>query len=147
MNQPMHENVTPHSIEAEQAVLGAILRFNDCFDRIGDLQAKHFYRDDHRAIFAEVVQMISRGQTADTMTVWAALQARGGANVDGLGAYLNQIAQSVPSAANVARTRRVTCSSRWPLMLRASPLKLASALPQHISLGLPDKADPWEQQL
>jgi replicative DNA helicase len=92
----------PHSIEAEQAVLGAILRYNDAFDRVGDLQAKHFYREDHRAIYREIVQLVSKGQPADTMTVWGALQSRGGATIDGLGPYLNQIAQSVPSAANVA---------------------------------------------
>lgn len=93
----------PHSIEAEQAVLGALLRFNDCFDRIGALQAKHFFREDHRAIFAEIVNLISKGDSADTMTVWAALQARGGTNTDGLASYLNQMAQTVPSAANVAQ--------------------------------------------
>jgi replicative DNA helicase len=68
----------PHSIESEQAVLGALMRFNDSFDRIGDLQAKHFYREDHRAIYTEIVHLISHGQPADQMTVWAALQSRGG---------------------------------------------------------------------
>lgn len=99
----MSTNTTPHSIEAEQAVLGALLRFNDSIDRLGDLQAKHFVRDDHRAIFAQIVQMISRGLPADQMTVWAALESSGAAFVDGLGAYLNQLAQNVPSAANVAQ--------------------------------------------
>lgn len=101
MNDIITNAAPPHSIEAEQAVLGAILRFNDAFDRVGDLQAKHFYREDHRAIYAEIVQLVSTGQPADTMTVWAALQARGGAITDGLGAYLNQVAQSVPSSAHV----------------------------------------------
>lgn len=94
---------SPHSIEAEQSVLGALLRFNDVFDRIGDLQARHFYREDHRVIYAEIVRMISQGQPADTMTVWAALEGRGGAIADGLGPYLNQLAQTVPSAANIAQ--------------------------------------------
>ena len=90
--------VPPHSIEAEQAVLGAILRSNDALDQVGDLQARHFYRDDHRAIYSEVVQLVSRGQPADVISVWAAIQARGASNVEGLGAYLTQVAQSVPSA-------------------------------------------------
>jgi replicative DNA helicase len=102
VNDPTILAAPPHSIEAEQAVLGAILRFNDAFDRVGDLQAKHFYREDHRTIYTEIVHLVSKGQPADTMTVWAALQSRGGASIDGLGPYLNQIAQSVPSAANVA---------------------------------------------
>jgi replicative DNA helicase len=97
------DGVAPHSIEAEQAVLGALLRFNDAFDRLGDLQAKHFYREDHRIVFAEIVRMISHGEPADVMTVWAVLESRGGAATEGIGAYLNQLVQTVPSAANVAR--------------------------------------------
>jgi len=95
------DSVAPHSIQAEQAVLGALLRFNDSFDRIGDLQAKHFYREDHRIVFAEIVRMIGRGEPADVMTVWAALEGRGGTVVDGIGEYLNQLAQTVPSAAAI----------------------------------------------
>lgn len=97
------DGATPHSIEAEQGVLGALLRFNDAFDQVGVLEAKHFYREDHRVIYAEIVRMISRGEPADTMTVWVALEARGGVTVDGIGAYLNQLAQTVPSAARVDR--------------------------------------------
>ena len=97
------DSAAPHSIEAEQSVLGALLRFNDGFDRIGALEAKHFYREDHRVIFAEIVRMISRGEPADTMTVWAALEGRGGAVTDDIGAYLNQLAQTVPSASGVDR--------------------------------------------
>lgn len=93
----------PHSIEAEQAVLGALMRDNDAADRIGDLEAKHFFREDHRAIFAEIMLLISRGYPADVMTVWPALEARGGAITDGLAAYLNQLQQSVPSAANIGQ--------------------------------------------
>jgi replicative DNA helicase len=42
------------NIEAEQAVLGALLRDNDAFDRIAELDAAHFYRGDHRTVFAEI---------------------------------------------------------------------------------------------
>lgn len=95
--------VVPQSIEAEQCVLGALLRNNDAVDRIGGLIADHFYRADHRAIFTEATQLISKGMPADVMTVWAALEARGGPFLDGLHGYLNQIYQAVPSAANVAQ--------------------------------------------
>jgi replicative DNA helicase len=97
------DGAAPHSIEAEQAVLGALLRFNDAFDRIGDLEAKHFYREDHRIIFGEIVRMISRGESADTVTVWAALEGCGGAIGDDIGAYLNQLTQTAPSAAGIDR--------------------------------------------
>lgn len=104
MNAPIDAVfVPPHSIEAEQAVLGALLLDNDAIDRIGALKAQHFYREDHRAIFTEIVQCIAKGQPADVVTVWEMLEARGGAFLEGLLPYLNQIAQNTPSAANVAR--------------------------------------------
>lgn len=95
--------VPPHSLEAEQSVLGGLLLDNDAVDRIGSLQAKHFYREDHGAIFAEIVKCISVGQPADVITVWEGLEAKGGSFIEGLLPYLNQIAQNTPSAANVGR--------------------------------------------
>lgn len=95
--------VPPHSIEAEQAVLGGLLLDNDAIDRIGALKAAYFYREDHRAIYSEIVQCISNGQPADVLTVWDRLEARGGAFLEGLLPYLNQVAQNTPSAANVGR--------------------------------------------
>lgn len=79
MNEQQHLAVPPHSIEAEHAVLGALMRFNEGFDRLGDLQARHFYRPDHSEIFAEIVKLVSRGETADMITVLASLESRGAA--------------------------------------------------------------------
>ncbi|WP_194720916.1 replicative DNA helicase [Noviherbaspirillum malthae] len=103
MNAPADAFTLPHSIEAEQAVLGGLLLDNGAIDRIGQLQSRHFYREDHRAIFAQIMQCISKGQPADVISIWDGLQNRGGAFVEGLLPYLNLIAQSTPSAANVAR--------------------------------------------
>jgi replicative DNA helicase len=103
MNAMADIRVPPHSIEAEQAVIGALLLNNDAIDRIGALKAQHFYREDHQAIFAEIVQCIEKGQPADVITVWEKLEARGGAFLAELLPYLNQIAQNTPSAANIAR--------------------------------------------
>ncbi|MDN4061465.1 replicative DNA helicase [Massilia sp. YIM B02769] len=103
MSNMADHNPIPQSIEAEQAVLGALLRVNDAVDKLGDLQVKHFTRDDHRAIYAEILALIKQGHAADPVTVWAALQARGGPFLDGLGEYLIKLSQSVPSAANVSR--------------------------------------------
>ncbi|MDN4061284.1 replicative DNA helicase [Massilia sp. YIM B02769] len=103
MSNMADHNPIPQSIEAEQAVLGALLRVNDAVDKLGDLQAKHFTRDDHRAIYTEILALIKQGHAADPVTVWAALQARGGPFLDGLGGYLIKLSQSVPSAANVSR--------------------------------------------
>lgn len=93
----------PHSLEAEQSVIGALLIDNDAIDRIGDLRAAHFYRGDHRTIFAQTVRMIARGVGADAITVYERLQAQGRADAVGGLRYLNELAQSTPSAANIAR--------------------------------------------
>jgi replicative DNA helicase len=97
------QRAVPASVESEQAVIGALLIDNDAIDRIGDLRAEHFFRGDHRAIFLEVVALISSSVGADVMTVFERLQAKGrAADVGGL-AYLNDLAQNTPSSANVAR--------------------------------------------
>jgi replicative DNA helicase len=107
MNDQQHLAVPPHSIEAEHAVLGGLMRFNEGFDRLGDLQGKHFYRADHGEIFAEIVRLVSKGESADVITVLAAMQARGAAFGADLGAYLNQMAQSAPSASGIAAQAKV----------------------------------------
>jgi replicative DNA helicase len=93
------DNLTPRNVEAEQSVLGALLLDNDSVDRMGDLRAEHFYRGDHRAIFTEILAQITAGKTCDVISVYEVLQSK----VDDCLVYLNQIAQSTPSSANIAR--------------------------------------------
>lgn len=97
MNQ--NEAQTPHSIEAEQSVLGALLLDNDAVDRMGDVRIEHFYRGDHRAIFSEIKRQISNGKQCDVVSVGVAL---GDSIADGM-EYLNSLAQNTPSAANIGR--------------------------------------------
>ncbi|UIN23518.1 replicative DNA helicase [Herbaspirillum frisingense] len=99
MNAPVQ--ATPYAHEAEQSVLGALLLDNGAADRIGELKAKHFYRADHQAIFAEAISLISKGEPADVISIWERLQARGDVFDGELLSYLNQIAQNTPSAANI----------------------------------------------
>ncbi|VVD74765.1 replicative DNA helicase [Pandoraea horticolens] len=89
-------------IEAEQAVIGALLFDNDAIDRIAGLKAEHFFRADHRTIFAEVVAMLSANQPADAFTVFGRISAKGGADAIGGIGYLNDLVASLPSSANVA---------------------------------------------
>jgi replicative DNA helicase len=90
-------------VESEQSVLGALLLDNDAIDRIGDLRAEHFFRGDHRAIFVEIVSLISAGAGADVMTVFERLQAKGRAQDVGGLPYLNDLAHNTPSASNITR--------------------------------------------
>ena len=46
--------VPPHSIEAEQSVIGALLLDNTAFDKIGELRPDEFCNDGHRRIFEEI---------------------------------------------------------------------------------------------
>lgn len=101
MNDDLRRAV-PQAIEAEQSVIGGLLLDNDAIDRIGGLRAEHFYRADNRAIFEQVTAMIASGG-ADVVTTFSTLQAKGKAEQVGGLAYLNDLAQNTPSAANIAR--------------------------------------------
>ncbi len=96
--------VPPHSLEAEQSVLGGLLLDNLAWDRAADLLTDgDFYRLEHRLIFAAIGALIGASKPADVITVYEQLQGLGkGDDVGGL-AYLNALAQSVPSAANLRR--------------------------------------------
>ncbi len=96
--------VPPHSIEAEQSVLGGLLLDNSAYDRIADfVSADDFYRFDHRIIFQHVVKLVSAAKPADVITVYESLVSAGkGEEVGGL-SYLNALAQNTPSAANIRR--------------------------------------------
>ena len=96
--------VPPHSIEAEQSVLGGLLLDNAAYDRIADLvSAEDFYRYDHRIIFQHITKLISFTKPADVITVYEALSVTGKAEEVGGLAYLNALAQNTPSAANIRR--------------------------------------------
>jgi replicative DNA helicase len=96
--------IPPHSVDAEQSVLGGLLLDNSAWDRAGDLLTdSDFYRYEHRFIFAAIGTLINATKPADVITVFEQLQSLGkGAECGGL-AYLNSLAQSVISAANIRR--------------------------------------------
>jgi len=89
----------PAAIEAEQSVIGALLRDNGAVDWMGDLRPGHFYRHEHKTIFAEVLKQIAGGATCDVISVAVALDDK----IPECLAYLNQMAQSTPSAATIGR--------------------------------------------
>ncbi len=96
--------VPPHSIEAEQSVLGGLLLDNSAWDRAGDLLTdSDFYRWEHRHIYAAIGALINATRPADVITVFEQLQSLGKAEECGGLVYLNALAQSVPSAANLRR--------------------------------------------
>ena len=96
--------IPPHSIEAEQSVLGGLLIDNLAWDRAADLLTdSDFYRYEHRLIFESVGNLVGANKPADVITVFEQLQSAGKAEASGGLSYLNALAQSVPSAANLRR--------------------------------------------
>lgn len=96
--------VPPHSVEAEQSVLGGLLLDNSAWDRIADfLSQGDFYRYDHRIIYEHIGRLIASTRPADVVTVYEALSTAGKADDVGGLAYLNALAQNTPSAANIRR--------------------------------------------
>jgi len=96
--------IPPHSVEAESSVVGGLLLDNNAWDRVGDLlKDSDFYRFEHRLIFAAIRELINASKPADVITVFERLQSIGKAEEVGGLAYLNSLAQYVPSASNIRR--------------------------------------------
>jgi replicative DNA helicase len=103
-SQLLNLRVPPHSIDAEQSVLGGILIDNGAFERIGDVVSEaDFYRDDHRRIFRHISRLIEKNKPADVVTVDEAIKASEDKDKTGGMAYLAALAGNTPSAHNVRR--------------------------------------------
>jgi replicative DNA helicase len=92
----------PHSIEAEQSVLGGLMLDASAWDQVADrVVAEDFYRHDHRLIFTAVAGLIERSQPCDAVTLSGHLESQGVLDqVGGLG-YLGSLARDTPTAANI----------------------------------------------
>ncbi|MGJ7506911.1 replicative DNA helicase [Variovorax sp. GT1P44] len=96
--------IPPHSIEAESSVLGGLLLDNGAWDRMGDVVVdSDFYRHEHKLIYAAIGTLINASKPADVITVYEQLQNLGKSEEIGGLAYLNSLAQYVPSASNIRR--------------------------------------------
>src|SRR6267378_4322034 len=103
-SQLLNLRVPPHSIDAEQSVLGGLLIDNGAFDKVGDVVTDgDFYRDDHRRIFRHVSRLIERGKPADVVTVDEAIKVSEDKDKTGGITYLAALAGNTPSAHNVRR--------------------------------------------
>ncbi|MFZ4379852.1 MAG: replicative DNA helicase [Polynucleobacter sp.] len=93
--------VPPHSVEAEQSLLGGLLIDNTAWDRLGGvLTDKDFYRPEHALIYKVIQRLVGDNQPADVITVHEAVKSEQGGDLVGID-YLNSLAQSTPSAANI----------------------------------------------
>jgi replicative DNA helicase len=92
----------PHSIEAEQAVLGGLLLDVSAWDQVADaINENDFYRPDHRLIFEAIGALAGAGKPCDVVTVSEQLERTGKLEAVGGLAYLSSVARDTPTAANV----------------------------------------------
>ena len=95
-------HMTPFSAEAEQSVLGSVLIEPNSMDKLsGNIKPEHFYITQHQAIYNVLSDMYMLGKTIDHVTVLNELKARGIYDDAGGKAYITQLIQMVPSAANL----------------------------------------------
>jgi replicative DNA helicase len=95
--------IPPHSLEAEQSVLGGLMLDNEAWDNImSKVTAKDFYRFEHQLIYDTLAQLAKRDSPFDVLTVTEALKAN--ANLDKAGGelYLFELANNTPSVANIS---------------------------------------------
>ncbi len=95
--------VPPHSIEAEQSVLGGLMLDNEALIHVNErIKADDFYRRDHAAIFGAIETLANDNKPYDVVTLAEWLDSRGQLNEVGGIAYLGQLAENTPSAANIS---------------------------------------------
>ncbi|WEV79815.1 replicative DNA helicase [Janibacter cremeus] len=100
-SSPPADRLPPQDVGAEQSVLGGMLLSKDAIGDVNEaVRSKDFYRPAHELIFDAIVDLYSRGEPADAITVADELSKRGDLQRAGGQAYLHDLIQSVPTAAN-----------------------------------------------
>jgi replicative DNA helicase len=98
----------PHSLEAEQSLLGGVMLDPSSWDQIADIVVTDdFYRADHKLIFTAIGQLADRDQPPDALTVSEYLDRQGDLAAAGGLPYLSQLVRDTPSAANVRAYARI----------------------------------------
>ncbi|WP_165742272.1 replicative DNA helicase [Candidatus Thiosymbion oneisti] len=93
--------VPPHSIQAEQSLLGGLMLDNETWDKIADkVAAGDFYRREHRLVFEAISRLVEADQPFDVVTLAETLERTGNLEDTGGLPYLGSLAKDTPSAAN-----------------------------------------------
>src|SRR5665213_1908109 len=99
---------TPHNLEAEQALLGALLFDNAAYERLGDqLQARHFYEPFHARLYAAIEEHVRKGQLAEPIVLLERFRRDPAFEELGGIRYLADLVDRAPPAANAADYGRV----------------------------------------
>lgn len=118
----------PHSIEAEQSVLGGLLLDARGWDRVADvLIDADFFTDAHRRIWRHIAQAAERGRPVDPVTIAESIEATGEGSATGGLAYLGTLASNTPSAANIRRYAEIVRERATMRRLQAAAADLHAA--------------------
>ena len=100
--EPARLKVPPHSVEAEQSVIGGLMLNQEAWDQIVHrVSSQDFYRTAHQIIFEVMGELANANEPLDVVTISEALQSRSLAEKAGGNAYLAEILEATPSAANI----------------------------------------------
>jgi replicative DNA helicase len=138
----------PHSVEAEQALLGGLLMDSVAWENVADVvRAGDFYRPDHQLIFEAIGALAGNGRPCDAVTVSEQLQRTGLLEEAGGLAYLGSLVRDTPTAANV-RAYAAIVRERALLrrLIRAGTDIAASAFSEE-GLSAGDLVDRAEQRV
>ena len=110
---PVAGRIPPHDLDAEAAVLSAILLERDALDKVLELlQAEHFYSEANRRIYEVAVELSSQGTPIDIVSVAGQLRDRERLTQVGGSAYLAQLVDAVPSVAHIETYARMV-REKW----------------------------------
>ncbi|UVK77373.1 MAG: replicative DNA helicase [Sodalis sp. Fle] len=93
----------PHSLEAEQSVLGGLMLDNERWDNVAErVTSEDFFNRTHRLIFSEIQQLLEINKPIDLITISESLEQKGKLKAVGGFAYLAELSKNTPSAANIS---------------------------------------------
>lgn len=130
-------NVPPHSIEAEQSVLGGLLLDNRAFDQVIDrLLANDFYRHEHRIIYRAITKLAEKNQPLDALTLTNVLREHQELEEAGGDIYILELVNNTPSAANIMAYADIVrgLSTRRQLINTANDIADIAFRPKDLSI-------------
>jgi replicative DNA helicase len=140
--------IPPHSIEAEQSVLGGLLLDNAATDRVADIvRGDDFYTDVHRVLFDAIIHLVDDNKPADVVTVGERLGSLGRLDYVGGMAYLGSLVDNVPTAANIRRYAEIVRERAILRRLAAAAGEIADSAFQPLGRSAREIVDQAESKV
>ncbi|MBU1215703.1 MAG: replicative DNA helicase [Gammaproteobacteria bacterium] len=138
----------PHSVEAEQSVLGGLLLDIQAWDQISDkLEERDFYRVEHKYIFRLITEMVNLSKPVDVITLAESLEAKGLLDKAGGLPYIGALATNVPSAANIVHYSDIVRDKSVLRNLAAATTEIATSIYKPDGRSPDDLLESAEQQI